>query len=63
MALPTTLLGMVDAALGGKTGVNVPGGKNLVGLFHLPAAVFEALTLLELTEDQRERVKKSAAEK
>jgi 5-deoxy-5-amino-3-dehydroquinate synthase len=37
--VPTTLLGMVDAAIGGKTGVNLPEGKNLVGAFHLPAAV------------------------
>ncbi len=38
-ALPTTLLGMVDAALGGKTAVNLPGAKNAVGAFHPPAAV------------------------
>lgn len=37
--VPTTLLGMVDAAIGGKTGVNLPSGKNLVGTFHQPAAV------------------------
>ncbi|HKA03120.1 MAG TPA: 3-dehydroquinate synthase family protein, partial [Acidimicrobiales bacterium] len=37
--LPTTLLGMVDAAIGGKTGVNLPEGKNLVGAFWPPAAV------------------------
>lgn len=37
--VPTTLLGMVDAAIGGKTGVNLPAGKNLVGTFHQPAAV------------------------
>jgi 3-dehydroquinate synthase len=37
--LPTTLLGMVDAAVGGKTGINTPEGKNLVGAFHHPAAV------------------------
>ncbi|MPZ69643.1 MAG: 3-dehydroquinate synthase [Actinobacteria bacterium] len=36
---PTTLLGMVDAAIGGKTGVNLPAGKNLVGTFHQPSAV------------------------
>jgi 5-deoxy-5-amino-3-dehydroquinate synthase len=36
----TTLLGQVDAAIGGKTGVNVPEGKNLVGAFWQPAAVF-----------------------
>ncbi len=37
--VPTTLLAMVDASIGGKTGVDVPGGKNLVGSFHHPAAV------------------------
>ena len=37
--VPTTLLGMVDAAVGGKTGINTPEGKNLVGAFHLPAGV------------------------
>jgi 3-dehydroquinate synthase len=37
--LPTTLLGMVDAAVGGKTGVNTAAGKNLVGAFHPPAGV------------------------
>jgi 3-dehydroquinate synthase len=39
VALPTTLLGQVDAAIGGKTGVNLPEGKNLVGAFHQPIAV------------------------
>jgi len=37
--IPTTLLAMVDASLGGKTSVNTPAGKNLVGLFHQPEAV------------------------
>jgi 3-dehydroquinate synthase len=37
---PTTLLGQVDAAIGGKTGVNLPQGKNLVGTFYQPSAVF-----------------------
>ncbi|WP_328774599.1 3-dehydroquinate synthase [Deinococcus aquaedulcis] len=37
---PTTLLGMVDAAVGGKTGVNLPEGKNLVGAFWPPKAVW-----------------------
>ena len=35
--VPTTLLGMVDAAVGGKTGINTDAGKNLVGAFHQPA--------------------------
>lgn len=37
----TTLMGMVDAALGGKTGLDLPEGKNLVGAFHLPTAVIQ----------------------
>jgi len=47
VAIPSTLLAMVDASLGGKTGVNVPGGKNLVGLFHAPEGVFIGLSLLD----------------
>ncbi|BDG09550.1 3-dehydroquinate synthase [Anaeromyxobacter paludicola] len=39
LAVPTTLLGMVDAALGGKTAVNLPAAKNIVGAFHPPMAV------------------------
>lgn len=38
--VPTTLLAMVDAAVGGKTGINTAAGKNLVGAFHEPLAVF-----------------------
>jgi 3-dehydroquinate synthase len=45
--LPTTLLGMVDAAVGGKTGINTATGKNLVGSFHPPAGVLCDLTALE----------------
>ena len=45
--VPTTLLGMVDAAVGGKTGVNTGAGKNLVGAFHPPAGVLCDLTALE----------------
>jgi len=47
--LPTTLLAMVDASVGGKTGVNLPQGKNLIGAFHQPRAVFiDPLTLATL---------------
>ena len=51
--VPTTLLGMVDAAVGGKTGINTPAGKNLVGAFHPPAGVLadlDALTTLPARE-------------
>ena len=44
--VPTTLLAMVDAAVGGKTGVNTPSGKNLVGAFHEPAGVLCDLATL-----------------
>ncbi|WP_137121969.1 3-dehydroquinate synthase [Segeticoccus rhizosphaerae] len=45
--VPTTLLGMVDAAVGGKTGLNTAEGKNLVGAFHPPAGVLCDLASLE----------------
>src|ERR1700735_2286050 len=45
--VPTTLLGMVDAAIGGKTGINTDAGKNLVGAFHQPAAVLVDLATLQ----------------
>lgn len=44
--IPTTLLGMADAAIGGKNGVNVPSGKNLIGTTFLPKAVFIDFDLL-----------------
>ena len=44
--VPTTLLGMVDAAVGGKTGINTGAGKNLVGSFHEPVGVLCDLSLL-----------------
>jgi 5-deoxy-5-amino-3-dehydroquinate synthase len=47
VAVPTTLLGQVDAAVGGKTGVNLPEGKNLVGAFWQPAAVLCDTEVLE----------------
>nr|WP_245862780.1 3-dehydroquinate synthase [Georgenia soli] len=51
--VPTTLLGMVDAAVGGKTGINTAHGKNLVGAFHPPAGVvcdLDALTTLPVAD-------------
>jgi shikimate kinase/3-dehydroquinate synthase len=53
-AVPTTLVGQVDAAIGGKTGIDLPEGKNLVGAFHWPARVVVDETLLE-TLPERER--------
>jgi 3-dehydroquinate synthase len=44
--VPTTLLGMADAAVGGKTAINIPAGKNLVGAFHPPAGVLADLATL-----------------
>jgi 3-dehydroquinate synthase len=51
--VPTTLLAMVDAAIGGKTGINTRAGKNLVGSFHPPAGVVVDLDVLaSLPDDQ-----------
>ena len=47
IALPTSLLAMVDAAVGGKTGINLAAGKNLVGAFHEPFTVLGDLDFLE----------------
>ncbi len=45
--IPTTLLGQVDAAIGGKTGVNLPAGKNLAGTFYQPSAVLCDVSVLK----------------
>ena len=47
VSVPTTVAGMVDAAIGGKTGINIPSGKNLVGAFHSPRIVFVDPNFLE----------------
>jgi 3-dehydroquinate synthase len=59
IAVPTTLLGMVDASIGGKTGVDHPLAKNLIGAFHEPLAVLAPLNVLG-TLDAREWLSGSA---
>jgi len=54
VAVPTTLVGQVDAAIGGKTAIDLPEGKNLVGAFHWPVrTVIDAALLETLPEEQR----------
>jgi shikimate kinase/3-dehydroquinate synthase len=54
IAVPTTLTGQVDAAIGGKTGINTPSGKNLAGAFHFPAGVvIDPDVLATLPEKER----------
>ena len=64
--VPTSLLAMIDASLGGKTGVDTPHGKNLVGAFHQPSAVvidpevLETLPIAELRSGMAEAIKHGA---
>ncbi len=63
VAVPTTLVGQVDAAIGGKTAIDLPGGKNLIGAFHWPVrtvidpATLETLPQAELENGLAEVVK------
>ncbi|MGC3955796.1 MAG: hypothetical protein QM804_16360 [Propionicimonas sp.] len=53
IAMPTTVLAMVDAAVGGKTGINLAAGKNLVGAFYEPFTVLADLNFLGTLPDRR----------
>ena len=53
--VPTTLVGQIDAAIGGKTAVDLPEGKNLVGAFHQPVAVILDLDLLSILPERQRR--------
>ena len=53
--VPTTLVAMLDSSIGGKTGVDLPEGKNLVGAFHQPAAIVADLAVLASLDERQRR--------
>ena len=55
LMVPTTLLSMVDSSVGGKTGINLPQGKNLVGAFHQPRGVWIDTAVLNSLPDREYR--------
>lgn len=55
LQVPTTLLAMIDASVGGKTGIDTPAGKNLVGAFHPPVAVVADVEVLRTLPDRHLR--------
>src|SRR6202011_4651806 len=55
LQVPTTLLAMVDSSIGGKTGINLPAGKNLAGAVHQPSAIFCDLDYLATLPDEEYR--------
>ena len=60
--VPTTLLAMVDAAVGGKTGINTAAGKNLVGAFHEPDSVFIDLARIDTLRAAAQQRRDSASQ-
>ena len=55
LSIPTSLIGMIDASIGGKTGVNTSFGKNLIGAIYSPEAVFMDLSFLQTLPDEQMR--------